>query len=183
MQIADFTEVADQTFGDWQRDYLYQLMVTKEPIAADFATNKGDIDKNSLDAYCDAFPLPNSKQNSIKRMWAGKWFMGSSKLDSANTVSLTFRFDEHNKLYQYLNAWHQLSGSDQHAASVPKYEYIGDIALVLYKSDKTSIGKGWTLKNAWIAELSDLNLDKTKDGYLTFTVSIAYDKKVAYTPA
>jgi len=183
MQIADFTEVNDLTFGDFQRDYLYQVLITVEPSAPGFSAAKGAIDPKTLDAFCDAFPIPNSKQSTLRRMWAGRWYMGSSKLDSANTVQATFRYDENNKLYQYLYAWNQLTGSDGGGVIVPKYQYVGEISLVLYKSDKTSIGKGYTLKKAFIPELSDLNLDKSKDGYLSFTATIAYDKKTPYVPA
>lgn len=183
MQIADFTEVNDQTFGDWQRDYLYQLKVTKEPLAVSFASAKGALDKNTIDAYCDAVPIPNSKQTVVKKLWAGKWWNLASKLDSANTIKLTFRYDENNHLYQYLYAWHQLSGTDADAVSVQKALYTGEIALLLYKTDKTSVGKGYTLLRAWIDDISDLDLDKTKDGALTFTVSIVYDKKTAYIAA
>jgi hypothetical protein len=181
MNIADFTDVNSVTFGDWQRDYLYKLLVTKEPIDPAFTASKGGIDKDQIDAYCDAAPLPNSKQNVLKRMWAGKWYNVSSKLDSANTVQLTFRVDEHNLVLKYLSAWHNLSGSDATAASLPKAMYIGEIALLLYKTDKVSVGSGYSLKNAWISEFSDITLDKAKDGIITITVTIAYDKRVPYS--
>lgn len=177
MQIADFTAVNDTTFGDWQRDYLYKLDVDVEPEAPAFATNKGPLDKEAIDAYCDAVPIPSSKQGATRRLFAGQWYMLHGKLDSANTVQLTFRIDTSNKLYQYLYAWRQLAGSDSSAAGTQKALYIGEIRLSLYKTDKTAIGKAYVLKNAWIADLSDFNLDKTKDGVLIFTATVAYDKK------
>lgn len=179
--IADFTSVNTATFGDWQRDYLYKILVLDEPLAPDFAAKKGAMNKEFLDAYCDAVPVPNSKQGIIRRMWAGQWYNGSGRLDSANTVALQVRFDEETLAHQYFSAWSELAGKDVSAASVPKNLYIGNIALLLYKTDKTSVGEGYKLVNAWVSEVSDLGLDKTKDGYLTFTVTIAYDKREPYS--
>jgi len=181
MQIADFTEVNDLTFGDWQRDYLYKVVIVKEPTAPLYATLKGGLDVTKLDAYLDSFPIPNSAQTPQKRRWAGQWFMFHGKLSSTNTIQITCRYDESNLLYQFLEAWHQCSGSDATAASASKAEYRGELAILTYKTDKETPSGGYLFKGAWVAELSDLDLAKSKDGLVTFTATIAYDKRTPYT--
>lgn len=177
MQLADLSEVTNETFGDWQRDYFFKVLVLSEPKAPDYATLKGSFDPDAIDIFIDAFPLPASKVVTQRKKYCGQWAMFNTKLDSANTVQLTFCYDEKNDIHRFLTACHTLTGADDSAASVPKAQYVFDLGLQLYNTDKVTAGKGYRLHNAWVAELSDLSLDKTKDGLLTFTASIAYDKK------
>jgi len=181
MAIADFAEVTTQTFGDWQKDYLYKVIIDTEPTGL-IAADKGDLEAGAIDAFLDAFPVPQSKVSSQRRRWAGQWWMFSGKLDTQNTVTVTCRYDTGNRLYRYLNAWHELSGTDVEGSQSPKSEYVGKLRLIMYKGDKeTPSPTSFELVNAWIPELSDLNLDKTKDSVLTFTATIAFDKRLTIT--
>jgi hypothetical protein len=181
MQIADFSEVTSVSFGDWQKDYLYKVSILAEPAALASAP-KGDLDPQSIDAFLDSFPIPASKVSSQKRRWAGQWFMFSGKLETQNTVQVTCRYDTNNRLYKYLLAWHHLSGNEENAQAVPKSEYIGQIQMLLYKGDKeTPSGTYFTLKNVWVPEISDLQLNKANDGLLTFTATLAFDKRLTHT--
>lgn len=185
MEIADFTAVNDQTFGDWQKDYLYKVVIGTEPtgLALLPLSVRGDLNKDAIDAFLDSFPVPQSKVSSQRRRWAGQWWMFSGKLETQNTVQVTCRFDTGNRLYKYLHAWHELSGSNGTAAQLPKGQYVGKIQLIMYKGDKeTPSPTSFELVNAWIPELSDFNLDKTKDSILTFTATIAFDKRLTTTP-
>lgn len=177
MQIADLSDVNTQTFGDWQKDYLYKVLILSEPSAPGFSSLKGPFNKDTIDVYVEASPLPGSKISVQRRKFQGQVANFPTKLESANTVSFDFYYDESNLLHRFFTACRQLTGADDSAAMVPKDQYVFDIGLVLYKGDKTTAGKAYRLKNAWVADVSDLSLDKTKDGLLKFTVVFAYDKK------
>lgn len=178
MLLTDLSTVNSATFGDWQRDYLFKVLVLSEPTAPAYAGLKGSFDKDTLDMFVDSFPLPGSKQNPIRRRWSGNWAMFSGKLESANTFTVRWVYDESNKLYKFLKACHALTGADGTAVAVSKDKYVFDLGLQLYKTDQETPGAGHRFVNTWVSDVSDLELDKTKDGLLMFSATFAYDKKI-----
>lgn len=190
MGLNNFTSLNSGTFGEWQRDYLFKFIVVAEPSGdatktwGNFATNKGKLtlsaDKSDLDIYVDQAPIPNSKVAKITKRWMGQDLQFGGKLDSANTVQLTFTMDEECRIYQYLYAWKILSGTDQYAQALVKEDYIGQIALLTYKVDKETAGQGKQLNNAWVASLEDFPTKRDGNGLLTFQATIAYDFATPY---
>lgn len=179
----DFDDMADTTFGDWQRDYLFKVLILSEPTAPEYQSLKGDFDKDTLDLFVESFPLPGSKTGTIRKRRSGIWGMFPSKQESNNSFQVTFNYDEHNRFYRFVHACDRLvnnkNGSVGHAsgAAVPKSQYVFNLGLALYKTDKETVGQGYKLVNTWVAALDDLPLDKSKDGILSFSVTFAYDRK------
>jgi len=185
MQIADISEINTETFGDWQRDYLFKVEFETLPKAPRFAELAGDIDPASLDLFIESFPVPESKTDTVRKRRSGQWAIFPTKQGAPGSIRINLNYDEHNRAYRLFHACRQLTGNYQGVSSsyedgsaVSKPFYVFNLVLMLYKTDKESIGKGYRLKNAWVSEIDDLALDKTKDGLLPLGVTIAYDKRV-----
>lgn len=156
--------------GDWQREYLYKVTMTPPVLAAALLPTE-------IDMYINDIKMPGSKQKVIKKDFAGQWANFAGPLDNAGTTEMTFQVDEGGKIFAFLEAWHSLSGSDLTAAAFPKSSITGQIFVTLYKTDKDTPVQTVALMNAWIPEIGDLSLDKTKDGLLTVKVVVAYDSR------
>jgi hypothetical protein len=154
--------------GDWQREYLFKVTFRPPVLAAPLLP--ADIDIFIMD-----FKAPGSKQKVIKKDFSGQWANFAGPLENSGTTDVTFQVDENRQLFAFLEAWHALSGSDITAAALPKSDVIGEISATLYRTDKDTPVQTITLLNAWLPEIGDLALDKTKDGLLTVKVTIAYD--------
>lgn len=181
MLLTDLSTVNSTTFGDWQRDYLFKVLILSEPTAPEYQSLKNGFNKDTIDMFVDSFPLPGSKTGATRRKWGGNWAMFPGKLESANTFSVRWAYDESNGLYRFLKACCTLSGADGTGVAVARDKYLFDLGLQLYKTDQVTPGKGYRFVNTWIPEVGDLELDKTKDGLLMFSATFAYDKKIALT--
>lgn len=157
--------------GNWQREYFYKLTCSPPagalPLPAD------------IDIFFDNFRAPGSKHGVIKKNIAGQWANYAGVLDNPGVTDGLIRLDEGGVILSFFERWHALSGSDISAAAFPKSEIVGTVTATLYKTDKTTPVMAVVLSNAWIPEIGDLSLDKTKDGFLTTKITIAYDKRAS----
>jgi hypothetical protein len=162
----------DISVGDWQRDYLYKVSIQPPLLILPQLLALGDVD-----IFITDFKSPGSKQKVIKQDFAGQWANFAGPLDSPGTTEANFLIDENGKLMKFLEAWHTMSGSDENAAAFPKHQYIGTVSCTLYKMDKEEPVVTYTLFNAWLPEIGELNADKTKENLMQVKCSIAYDKR------
>ena len=169
--LSMYEEVAT---GDWQREYLYKITFTPPTLIL-------PLYPQNIDVFCLNFKAPGSKQKVNKKDWAGQWANFAGPLDNSGTTDGEFAIDENNVLMAFLEAWHALSGSDLTAAAFPKADFIGTMIATLYRTDKETPVLSTILSNVWIPEIGELSTDKTKDGFLTAKVTIAYDgRKVMF---
>lgn len=165
--ISMYGEVS---LGDWQREYLYKVVITPPVLITSLLPP-------DVDVFIQDFKAPGSRVKVIKKDISGQWANFAGPLDAPGTTEATFMVDENNVIMKFLEAWHAMSGDDGSDSAYPKADYVGTIRATLYKTDKDTPVLTVTLLNAWLPEVGELSLDKTKDGLLTTKGVIAYDRR------
>lgn len=168
MSLLDSYE--DVATGDWARDYLFKVVF--EPPTLILPLYPLD-----LDVFILNFKAPGSKVKVIKKDWAGQWSNFAGPLDSPGTTDFELQVDEAGRILTFLEAWRNLSGSDDNAASVPKRDFVGKAHITLYRTDKETPIQTVTLYNAFIPSTDDLALNKAGEGLLSVKASMAYDRR------
>jgi len=160
----------DISQGDWQRDYLYKVSINPPLLAAPLLPE-------DIDIFITDIKAPGSKQKVIKQDFAGQWANFAGPLDSSGMTEATMLVDENGRLYKFLEAWHSLSGDDANASAFPKNQFVGQVTVTLYKTDKSTPVMSIILTGAWIPELGELPTDKTQENLLKVKVVFAFDKR------
>jgi hypothetical protein len=162
--------------GEFQREYLYQLIVLKEPIAPSFAANKpAGFNINSVDLFTEDGDVPEASQTVKKLEWAGQYTNRAMNLNPSNTASFKFRMPQDFTLWDYFYAWHQLSGDRKTAAQVPFALYTGVLGVRFFQTDKSTYVKTVELHNAFFPKCDKRSVKKGGAEFMIVSFDIAYD--------
>lgn len=161
--------------GEWQRDYLFAMSITKDPKRKNLVDDY-DILKQNLDLYNTKGLFPDRATGRIEVKWGGETFNVSGVDESTKQGSLTFRADEKRKIRKFWRQLKELTGDESSHAAYPKAEAMFDLDVYMLGVDKTTITDAVTLKNVLALKVGELSPDKEGSGIATFTVDICWDR-------
>jgi len=161
--------------GEHQREYLYKMAITKDPIKSEKVTNYADM-KTKLDLYNTKGVFPERSSADIELKWAGETYHLSGVDDSNKTGELTFRADQARKIRTFWLQMKELNGNSANNASFDKKDYVFDMETYLVSVDKTTVTDAVKLTNVQVRKVGEVTVDKESEGVATFTVTIVWDK-------
>ena len=170
--------------GNFQRNYLYMLTISRKPDSLSDAMAKTIGDGVNIDVYNETITNPDHKTNEINMMWVGQKFIIPGVEESAKVGEFSFYDDENQKLYGFFKECKKLTGTQKNNANLGGDGPSGlDFNIIKYSSDKkTMMGNSKRLINCKVYAVTPDPLAKTNNGVSKYKVRIAWDEVEDFDP-
>jgi len=164
--------------GDVQRTYTWKVFI---PDISKVTNTKIDADNFILRAR--SVSLPSRGNDPIESYFYGMKQVFPGRPVFTNTMSITLEEFEDQKLLKALYEWQEniystdlKSGHPGNASLGSKTQYAVDVLLRMYKQfENEELDKYVRVKNAWISNIDEVNLDYTAQDSVKYNLTLAYD--------
>jgi hypothetical protein len=164
---------SSSSIGDFQRDYLFQMMVVSTPKGY---KRSDSVLQDKIDLYMTKGIFPSRKTAEIAVKWGGETVYYSGVDESPKTGDLFFRLDNGSKIKKFWENLKDLTGDLAAHAAALKQNQVLDMEVYLLSTDKQTVNEARKLENVVVYSVEDITLDKEGSGISTFKVHISWDR-------
>lgn len=154
--------------GEPQKKYMWEVHITNSTT---------DTGMKDLCFYAKQASIPQSSIDVIERNYMGQKLYYAGKDSSSKTVTITFWDDQNFAVLNYLGTWMNHVNSMWHGRQVSTKDYMRDIELHLKDTTDLFTNGIITLHQAFITELSDIELTYEDSGIFEFTATFQFNHK------